>query len=66
MFREYNRWGDKFDILNAKLRNLKNGLDEDDGLDLDNYYEPGITDNPRIFPNLAENNKKIKSKKKYK
>ena len=55
MFREYNRWGDKFDILNMKISNLKNGLDEDDGLDFEHYFEPGITDNPRIFLKLAEN-----------
>ena len=60
----YNRFGDKFDILNAKIKNLKNGLDEDDGFNLENYSEPGITDNPKLFPQLVKNKNNIKTEEK--
>ena len=53
----YNRYGDKFDILNTKIKNLKSGLDEDNGLNLENYSEPGITDNPKLFPQLVKTKK---------
>ena len=53
----YNRYGDKFDILNVKIKNLKSGLDEDDGLNLEHYSEPGITDNPKLFPKLVKTRK---------
>lgn len=49
-----NRFGDKFDILNIKIDNLKKGLPEDDGINLETYDEPGITDNPKLFPNLVK------------
>lgn len=51
---EHNRYGDRFYIINEKIKNLKNCRAEDFGLDLEHYFEPGITDDPKLFPKLVK------------